>query len=160
MARIDFGGTKEEVVTRKEFPMSRARKVLKGETIAVIGYGVQGPAQALNMKDNGFNVIIGQSKQYPKDWDRALHAKLLNRLTADNARAVIFDIWLTDPGNTNANAELARAIKANGKVVLAAALDTDIRPGISSLTLLKPLKPFAVASGHPLPSLQKRLNSL
>jgi len=51
--------------------MAKARKVLKGETIAVIGYGVQGPAQALNMKDNGFKVIIGQSKKYPKDWDRA-----------------------------------------------------------------------------------------
>jgi ketol-acid reductoisomerase len=71
MALIDFGGIKEEVITRKEFPMSRARKVLKGETIAVIGYGVQGPAQSLNMKDNGFKVIVGQSKQFPKDWDRA-----------------------------------------------------------------------------------------
>ena len=71
MALIDFGGIKENVVTRKEFPMARARKVLKGETIAVIGYGVQGPAQALNMKDNGFKVIIGQSKQYMKDWNRA-----------------------------------------------------------------------------------------
>jgi ketol-acid reductoisomerase len=71
MALIDFGGIKEEVVTRKEFPMAKARKVLKNDVIAVIGYGVQGPAQALNMKDNGFNVIIGQSKQYPQDWDRA-----------------------------------------------------------------------------------------
>ena len=71
MAFIDFGGTKEQVVTRKEFPMTRARKALKGETIAVIGYGVQGPAQALNMKDNRFKVIIGQSKQFRKDWDRA-----------------------------------------------------------------------------------------
>jgi ketol-acid reductoisomerase len=71
MALIDFGGVKEQVVTRKEFPMAKARKVLKNETIAVIGYGVQGPAQALNMKDNGFKVIIGQSKQYPQDWNRA-----------------------------------------------------------------------------------------
>ncbi len=72
MAKIDFGGVKEEVIMRKEFPMSRARKVLKNETIAVIGYGVQGPAQSLNMKDNGFNVIIGQSKKFKKDWDRAM----------------------------------------------------------------------------------------
>ncbi len=71
MALIDFGGTKEEVVTRKEFPMAKARRVLKNETIAVLGYGVQGPAQALNMKDNGFNVIIGQAKKFKKDWDRA-----------------------------------------------------------------------------------------
>ncbi len=71
MAEIDFGGVKETVVMRKEFPMARARRVLKNETIAIIGYGVQGPAQALNLKDNGFNVIIGQSKAFPKDWDRA-----------------------------------------------------------------------------------------
>lgn len=68
---IDFGGEKEEVITRKEFPMAKAKKVLKNETIAVIGYGVQGPAQSLNMRDNGFNVIIGQAKEFAKDWNRA-----------------------------------------------------------------------------------------
>ena len=72
MALIDFGGTKEEVVMRSEFPMAKARKVLKNETIAVIGYGVQGPGQSLNLKDNGFKVIIGQSKQFPEDWNRAV----------------------------------------------------------------------------------------
>ena len=72
MAIINFGGVKENVVMRKEFSMAKARKVLKNETIAVIGYGVQGPAQALNMKDNGFNVIIGQSKKFMKDWNRAI----------------------------------------------------------------------------------------
>jgi ketol-acid reductoisomerase len=72
MAVIDFGGVKEEVVMRSEFPMKKAREVLKNETIAVIGYGVQGPGQSLNMKDNGFNVIIGQSKDFMRDWDRAV----------------------------------------------------------------------------------------
>lgn len=72
MAIIDFGGVKERVVTRKEFPLSKARKVLKNEVIAVIGYGVQGPAQSLNMRDNGFNVIIGQAPEFKKDWDRAV----------------------------------------------------------------------------------------
>ena len=72
MAIIDFGGTKEEVVTRAEFPLEKARKVLKNETIAIIGYGVQGPAQALNMKDNGFNVIVGQAPEFKRDWDRAV----------------------------------------------------------------------------------------
>jgi ketol-acid reductoisomerase len=71
MALIDFGGTKEEVVMREEFPMKKAREVLKNETVAVIGYGVQGPGQSLNLKDNGINVIIGQSKQFPEDWKRA-----------------------------------------------------------------------------------------
>jgi len=72
MALIDFGGTKEEVVMRSEFPMEKAREVLKDETIAVIGYGVQGPGQSLNLKDNGFRVIIGQSKAFQEDWDRAV----------------------------------------------------------------------------------------
>lgn len=71
MAIIDFGGVQEEVVTRKEFSLTKARKILKKEVIAIIGYGVQGPAQALNLKDNGFNVIIGQAKSFTKDWDRA-----------------------------------------------------------------------------------------
>jgi ketol-acid reductoisomerase len=72
MALIDFGGKKERVVTRKEFTLAKARKVLENEVVAVIGYGVQGPAQALNMKDNGINVIIGQAKEFKKDWDRAV----------------------------------------------------------------------------------------
>ena len=71
MAIVDFGGVKEEVITREEFPRERALDVLKDETIAVIGYGVQGPAQSLNMKDNGFNVIVGQAKQR-KSWNRAV----------------------------------------------------------------------------------------
>ncbi len=72
MAIIDFGGVRETVITRKEFPLAKARKVLKNEVIAVIGYGVQGPAQGLNMKDNGFNVIVGQAKEFKRDWDRAV----------------------------------------------------------------------------------------
>jgi len=73
MAKIRFGPVVEEVVTRAEFPVSKARKILNKETIAVIGYGVQGPAQALNLRDNGIkNVIIGQSKKFKKDWDRAV----------------------------------------------------------------------------------------
>jgi ketol-acid reductoisomerase len=70
--KIDFGGVVEEVITRKEFPMSKAKRVLKNETIAVIGYGVQGPAQSLNLRDNGFNVIVGQAKEFKRDWDRAV----------------------------------------------------------------------------------------
>ncbi|WP_395626008.1 ketol-acid reductoisomerase [Daejeonella sp.] len=71
MAKIDFGGVVEEVVTREEFPLDKAREVLKNETIAIIGYGVQGPGQALNLRDNGINVIIGQRKE-SKTWDKAI----------------------------------------------------------------------------------------
>ena len=72
MAKINFGGVEETVITREEFPLSKAQEVLKDETIAIIGYGVQGPAQGLNMKDNGINVIIGQSPDFKADWDRAV----------------------------------------------------------------------------------------
>ena len=58
MAQLNFGGTVENVVIRDEFPLEKAGEVLKNETIAVIGYGVQGPGQALNLRDNGFNVIV------------------------------------------------------------------------------------------------------
>ena len=70
MAKMKFGNTDEEVTTREEFPLTQALEVLKDEVIAVIGYGVQGPAQALNLKDNGFNVIIGQRKP-SKSWEKA-----------------------------------------------------------------------------------------
>jgi len=72
MAKINFGGVEENVVTREEFPVSKAREVLKNETIAIIGYGVQGPAQAMNMRDNGFKVIIGQAPEFKADWEKAI----------------------------------------------------------------------------------------
>lgn len=71
MAKINFGGVEENVVTREEFPLAKALEVMKNETIAVIGYGVQGPGQALNLRDNGFNVIVGQRKP-SKSYDKAL----------------------------------------------------------------------------------------
>ncbi|NQY68359.1 MAG: ketol-acid reductoisomerase [Flavobacteriales bacterium] len=71
MAVINFGGVDENVVTREEFPLAKAQEVLKEETVAVIGYGVQGPGQALNQKDNGINVIVGQRKN-SKSWDKAV----------------------------------------------------------------------------------------
>jgi len=72
MAKINFGGVEETVVTRDEFPTQKAREVLKDEVVAVIGYGVQGPAQALNMKENGINVIVGQAPEFKADWDKAV----------------------------------------------------------------------------------------
>lgn len=71
MAKIDFGGTLEEVITSEEFTIEKAREVLKNEKIVILGYGVQGPAQALNLKDNGLEVIIGQLEGNDY-WDRAV----------------------------------------------------------------------------------------
>ncbi len=101
MAKINFGGVREEVVMRKEFPMAKARKALKNETIAVIGYGVQGPAQSLNMKDNGFNVIVGQSQKFRKDWNRAKKdgwkpGKTLFDIEEAARRATIIEFLISD----------------------------------------------------------------
>ncbi len=70
MAKMNFGGVEETVVTREEFPLEKAREILKNEKIAVIGYGVQGPGQSLNLRDNGFDVIVGQRQG--KTFDKAV----------------------------------------------------------------------------------------
>jgi ketol-acid reductoisomerase len=115
MAVIDFGGTREKVVTRKEFPMAKARKVLKDETITIIGYGVQGPAQALNLRDNGFNVIVG-SRTTGKGWNRAKAdgwkpGKTLFDIEAAVRKATIIQYLVSDA----AQRELWPTIKKNLK---------------------------------------------
>ena len=62
MVKLDFGGVKENVITREEFTVEKAREVLKNEVVVSLGYGIQGRAQSLNMRDNGIKVIIGQEK--------------------------------------------------------------------------------------------------
>jgi ketol-acid reductoisomerase len=101
MAQINFGGTLEEVVTREEFPMEKALDLLKNETIAIIGYGVQGPAQALNLRDNGFNIIIGQRKG--KTYDKAVEhgwipGKTLFDIEEAASRGTILQFLLSDAG--------------------------------------------------------------
>ncbi|WP_279093319.1 ketol-acid reductoisomerase [Muribaculum intestinale] len=70
MAKMNFGGVEEIVIIREEFPLEKAREILKDETIAVLGYGVQGPGQSMNLRDNGFNVIVGQRQG--KTYDKAV----------------------------------------------------------------------------------------
>jgi ketol-acid reductoisomerase len=74
MVELDFGGVKENVITRKEFTVEKAQKILKDETVVSLGYGIQGAAQSLNMRDNGIKVIIGQEKEgvFKKEWDKAV----------------------------------------------------------------------------------------
>ncbi|MCB0840057.1 MAG: ketol-acid reductoisomerase [Bacteroidetes bacterium] len=102
MAIINFGGTDENVVTREEFTIEHAREVLKNETLAALGYGVQGPAQALNLRDNGFNVIIGQRKN-SASWNKALEdgwveGKTLFDLEEACERGTIIMNLLSDAG--------------------------------------------------------------
>ena len=101
MAQINFGGTVEEVVTREEFPMDKALDFLRNETIAIIGYGVQGPAQALNLRDNGFNVIIGQRKG--KTYNKAVEhgwvpGETLFDIEEAASRGTIIQFLLSDAG--------------------------------------------------------------
>ena len=102
MAQINFGGVEEKVVTREEFPLEKAREVLRDETIAVIGYGVQGPGQSLNLKDNGFNVIVGQ-REGTRSWERAVAdgwvpGETLFGIEEAARRATIIQYLLSDAG--------------------------------------------------------------
>ncbi len=72
MSKIKFYHAEEKVITAHELPMAEAKKILSHEVIAVLGYGVQGPAQALNLRDNGFNVIVGQ-REKTSSWNKAIH---------------------------------------------------------------------------------------
>ena len=115
MAKISFGGVQEEVVTREEFTLEKAREVLKDEVIAVLGYGVQGPAQAANMKDNGFNVIIGQRANSPS-WDQAIAdgwvpGETLFSLTEAAERGTIIQYLVSDAGQKLLWPEIKNCLK-------------------------------------------------
>jgi ketol-acid reductoisomerase len=104
MAHIDFGGVTEEVITAEEFTLDRAREVLEGETIAVLGYGVQGPGQALNMRDNGVRVLVGQ-RQGGASWDRAVAdgwvpGETLLPIEEAAEKATILQYLLSDAGQS------------------------------------------------------------
>ena len=102
MAQFNFGGVMEEVITDEEFPLQKARDILKDELVAVLGYGVQGPGQALNMRDNGINVIVGQ-RETGASWDRAVAdgfvpGKTLYPLVEAAQQATIVQYLLSDAG--------------------------------------------------------------
>lgn len=101
MAEMNFGGVTETVVTSKEFSLEKAREVLKNETIAVIGYGIQGPGQACNLRDNGFNVIVGQrpGKTYEKaKADGWVPGKTLFSIEEAAEKGTILCMLLSDAG--------------------------------------------------------------
>jgi len=103
MAKIDFGGVIEDVVTSEEFPLKKAKEILANETVAVLGYGVQGPAQSLNMRDNGINVIVGQRKEEKIYWDKAVKdgfkpGKTLFPLEDAAEKGTIIQMLVSDAG--------------------------------------------------------------
>ncbi len=115
MAKIDFGGVVEEVITSEEFSLDKAREVLKDEIIVVLGYGVQGPAQSLNLKDNGFSVIVGQ-REGSKSWDRAvadgfIPGKTLFPLEEAARKGTIIQFLLSDAGQAQTWPDLKECLK-------------------------------------------------
>lgn len=105
MAKINFGGVIEEVATKEEFSLEKAREVLKNETIAVLGYGVQGPGQSCNLRDNGFNVIVGQRPG--KTYDKAVEdgwvpGKTLFSIEEAAQKGTIVCMLLSDAGQMQA----------------------------------------------------------
>ena len=102
MAKMDFGGVQENVVTQEEFSLSRARSVLKDEVVAVLGYGVQGQGQSLNMRDNGIRVIVGQ-RPNTASWDKAVAdgwvpGETLFPLEEAAAKGTVVQYLLSDAG--------------------------------------------------------------
>ena len=115
MAKINFGGVVEEVVTREEFSLEKAHEVLSKETIAVLGYGVQGPAQALNMRENGFKVIVGQ-KPGGSTWEKALNdgwvpGESLFPLEEAAARGTIIQYLVSDAAQMSAWPKIKPTLK-------------------------------------------------
>jgi adenylate cyclase len=74
-------------------------------------------------------------------WNRALHAPLLDRLTADKARLVLYDIVFDQPArDPAADTAFAEAMRRNGRVILGAALDLKERQGVRSETISAPIR--------------------
>jgi ketol-acid reductoisomerase len=115
VAKISFGGVLEEVVTREEFPLEKAVQVLKDEVVAVLGYGVQGPAQSLNLRDNGVNVIVGQTPGH-KSWGKAIKdgwvpGKTLFPLEEAAERGTIIQYLVSDAGQKMAWSRIKPCLK-------------------------------------------------
>lgn len=118
MAKMKFGDVEENVVTREEFTLERAREVLRDETIAIIGYGVQGPGQSLNLRDNGFKVIIGQ-RSGSATWEKAIRdgwvpGETLFEIGEACQRATTIQYLLSDAGQIS-NWELVKSHLTPGK---------------------------------------------
>jgi len=115
MVDLDFGGVKENVVTRKEFTVEQAQKVLQNEIIATLGYGIQGRSQALNMRDQGIKVIIGQ-RQGSKTWDLAIKdgwvpGQTLFSVEEAAQRGTIKMFLLTDAGQKEEWPQVKKSLK-------------------------------------------------
>jgi len=140
-----YGGALSLALGLVAFAFSHELLLLGYDLLFLRGFSPRhapGDLVIIHLDDHSFKTL-GQTSV--PNWDRKLHARLLDRLTADQARVVVFDIVFLEPGTPAANAEFARAIRNNGKVVLAAALNTDARPQIQNKQEILPLDIFVDA---------------
>ena len=127
MAEMNFGGVIETVVTSKEFSLEKAREVLKNETIAVLGYGIQGPGQACNLRDNGFNVIVGQreGKTYEKAVaDGWVPGKTLFSIEEAAEKGTVICMLLSDAGQIQVWPKIKKYLQVRLFIILMVLLST------------------------------------
>ena len=114
MKEIEINNIKETIIERTDYSIERCREILKDETTAILGYGPQGKGQGLNMRDQGFKVIIGLRKG--RSWDRALEdgwveGETLFETEEAASRGTIIQYLLSDAGQI----QMWPMVKANLK---------------------------------------------
>jgi len=94
-------------------------EVLEDKTIAIIGYGSQGQAQANNMRDSGLNVIVGSGpKEHHSSWERAEADGFKAMLIPDAVKnADIVHVCLPDPAQPGVYREQIHANLQEGQAL-------------------------------------------
>jgi len=105
MKDIEINGIKETIVERSDYPIEECKKILGQEVTAILGYGPQGRGQGLNMRDQGFKVILGLRKG--RSWDKALadgwvEGETLFETEEAAQRGTILQYLLSDAGQISA----------------------------------------------------------
>ena len=105
MKELDINGFKELIIERSDYPIESCKKILDNETTAILGYGPQGRGQGLNMRDQGFDVILGLRKG--GSWDKAIddgwiEGENLFEIEEATKRGTIIQFLLSDAGQIQA----------------------------------------------------------
>ena len=105
MKQIDINGYREEIIERSDFPIEKCKTILKNKVTTILGYGPQGRGQGLNMRDQGFNVILGL--RVGASWNKALDdgwvaGKNLFEIEEATKKGDIIQFLLSDAGQIQA----------------------------------------------------------
>jgi ketol-acid reductoisomerase len=105
MKQIDINGYREEIIERSDFPIEKCKTILKNKVTTILGYGPQGRGQGLNMRDQGFNVILGLRRG--ASWNKALEdgwvaSENLFEIEEATKKGDIIQLLLSDAGQIQA----------------------------------------------------------